>query len=56
MKHSTITKNDIKVLGRIVSITSAGVVASAEQVWDDRFDIVNGLTPSANHNTGSGAS
>lgn len=55
MKHSTITKNDIKVLGRVVSITSAGVVASAEQIWDDKFDIANGLTPQANHNTGSGA-
>lgn len=55
MKHSTITKNDIKVLGRVVSITSAGVVASAEQIWDDKFDLINGLTPQANHNTGSGA-
>lgn len=55
MKHSTITKNDIKVLGRVVSITSAGVVASAEQIWDDKFDIANGLTPQANHNIGSGA-
>ena len=55
MKHSTITKNDIKVLGRVVSITSTGVVASAEQIWDDKFDLINGLTPQANHDAGPGA-
>ena len=39
MKHSEITKNDIKVLGRVVSITSNNTVASSEQIWDDNFDI-----------------
>lgn len=38
MIHSNITKNDIKVLGRVVSITSKNTVASAEQIWDDNFD------------------
>lgn len=38
MLHSNITKNDIKVLGRVVSITSKNTVASAEQIWDDNFD------------------
>ena len=55
MKHSEITKNDIKVLGRVVSITSNNTVASSEQIWDDNFDTVNTFTEQANHNTGSGA-
>lgn len=55
MKHSTITKNDVKVLGRVVSITSANVVASAEQIWDDKFDLINGLSSQANHSAGDGA-
>lgn len=55
MKHSTITKNDVKVLGRVVSITSSNVVASAEQIWDDKFDLVNGLHSYANHSAGDGA-
>lgn len=55
MKHSEITKNDVKVLGRVVSITSNNTVASSEQIWDDNFDTVNTFTEQANHNTGSGA-
>ena len=55
MKHSTITENDVKVLGRVVSITSNNTVASAEQIWDDKFDLENGLTNSADHSNGDGA-
>lgn len=30
-----ITANDVKVLGRVAAITTDGIVASAEQVYDD---------------------
>lgn len=31
-------ENDVKVLGRVVSIATDGKVASAEQVYDDTFE------------------
>lgn len=55
MKHSEITKNDIKVLGRVVSITSNNTVASSEQIWDDKFDLENAFVEGAN-DSGNGAS
>lgn len=30
-----ITANDVKVLGRVAAITTEGIVASAEQVYDN---------------------
>lgn len=38
MKNSIITNNDIKVLGRVVSIASENKLAEAEQVWDTAFN------------------
>lgn len=32
-----ITNEDIKVTGRIVSISTEGIVADAEQIWDGKF-------------------
>lgn len=32
-----ITDKDVKVLGRVVSITTEGVVASSEQVYDENY-------------------
>lgn len=55
MKHSEITKNDIKVLGRVVSITSNNTVASSEQIWDDKFNLENAFVEGAN-DSGNGAS
>lgn len=31
-------ENDVKVLGRVVSIATDGKVASSEQVYDDTFE------------------
>lgn len=33
-----ITEKDVKVLGRVVAITTDNIVASAEQVYDESFD------------------
>lgn len=33
-----ITNKDVKVLGRVVAITTDNIVASAEQVYDENFD------------------
>lgn len=38
MKNSTITNNDIKVLGRVVAITAENKLAEAEQVYDSAFN------------------
>lgn len=32
-----ITNNDVKVLGRVASITTDGIVASAEQLYDETY-------------------
>ena len=32
-----ITNKDVKVLGRVVSITTESVVASSEQVYDENY-------------------
>lgn len=33
-----ITNNDVKVLGRIAAITVDGVVADAQQIYDESYD------------------
>lgn len=55
MEYSKITKNDIKVLGRVVSITGNNTLASSEQIWDDKFDLDNAFVEGAN-DSGNGAS
>ena len=37
MQIQNTTSEDIKVLGRVVSISTEGIVAEAEQVWDSAF-------------------
>lgn len=54
MEYSKITKNDIKVLGRVVSITGNNTLASSEQIWDDKFDLENAFVEGAN-SSGNGA-
>ena len=39
--YPKIYNNDIKVLGRVVSIATENKVAAAEQIFDEKFDYLN---------------